>query len=92
MGGKKMLVLNAERKTGKFLSNAGQTIDYDNLYFTVDTLDNTNMIFGNKYSQIKVSVKDFNKFYPHPVETLKGKNVIFAFDQNKKLIGIYDVK
>lgn len=87
-----MLVLNCERRTGTFTNQNGAQINYDNLYFTVDTGDHDGMIFGTKYKEIKVSVRDFGKYYPNPIESTKGKNLIFAFDQDKHLIGIYDVK
>lgn len=82
-----MHVINCERKTGVY-----NDINYDNLYFMCDTGDNDKMLFGTRIVKIKVSVKDFNKYYPGGPEAIKGKNVIFAFDQNARLIGIYDVK
>lgn len=88
-----MLVLDCERKNGIYKPDENsQGIPWDNLYFTVDTGSTEGMLFGTKKQIIKVSVKDFNKYYNQDVMTLKGKDVIFAFDQNKHLIGIYNVK
>ena len=87
-----MKVLSCRRQTGTFTNDKGQIIEYDNLTFTVDTGDIEGMLFGTKYSDIKVSVKDFNKVYSGDPNSLHGKDIIFAFDQNKHLIGIYNVK
>ena len=87
-----MVILSCERKTGVFTDSLGKEIPYDNYYFMCDSGDATNMIFGHKIKQIKVSVKNFQQFYKGNVESTKGQDLIFAFDQEAHLIGIYGSK
>lgn len=86
-----MIVKTAYRRNGTFHSEQNRDIEYDNLYFECDTGDKEGCIFGTKTLTVKVSVKDFNKYWNQPVETLQNKDVVFAI-VNNKLTGIYVIK
>lgn len=87
------VVKNCTRKSGTYIPEGGdRSFDYDNYLFQVeDASDNENLLFGvARYKDIKVSVKDFNKAMKNASpDTLREKDVVFAFDLNKHLIGIY---
>lgn len=87
-----MKVVSCERRTGTFVpQNQTNEVSFDNYMFTVESKNTENMVFGSKYEQVKVSVKDFNKYYQKPVETIKDKDIIFERDQNNRLVGIYTI-
>lgn len=86
-----MLIKNCIRRTGEYQPDPnGKSIAYDNYIFQCeDHQDLKNLVFGDaKYKDVKVSVKDFNNVWKASPESLKGKDVIFAFDTNKHLIAI----
>lgn len=87
------IVKNCTRRSGTFKPDNGRDpIEYDNYVFQVeDAADNENLLFGSaRYKDIKVSVKDFNKAMKNASpESIREQDVVFAFDLNKHLIGIY---
>lgn len=85
-----MKVVSLERKTGKFTpANRNDEVEYDNYVFTVESNLTEGLIFGKKYEQIKVPVRDFEKYYNGPVTGLQGKDVLFERDQNNRLQGVW---
>lgn len=87
-----MKVVACERRTGSFIpQNQTNEVSFDNYIFTVESKNSENLVFGKKYEQLKVAVKDFEKYYQKPVNTIQDKDMIFEKDQNNRVCGIYQV-
>lgn len=90
--GYKMKILSCERKTGSFTNpDTKQNINYDNYLFTCLANDQSNMLFGQRYETIKVSVQTFANLCKYNVTDLAGHDVIFE-SVNNKITGIYLLK
>lgn len=89
------IVKNCRRSSGNFKPEGqDREIGFDNYIFQVEDRSNVEgLLFGNaRYTDIKVSVRDFTRIYGTDPNSLKDKDVVFAFDLNKHLIGIYSAK
>lgn len=83
--------IECRRSTGTFKKEDGSILEYDNYVFTTEKgqlYQHEQQIFGEKLKEIKIPVKNFKQFYQGDVTELKNKDVLFLFDENRRLLAI----
>lgn len=83
-----MLVKSLIRKSGKFVNDQKQEINYDNLIFTCEMPDNEGRnVFGPNYKDVKIKFNEFVNSFKGDLKSIENKDATFFFDADGHYIG-----
>lgn len=81
-----MRVISLKRRSGSFVNEAKQTINYDNLVFTCE-VPNQNNLFGPDFKDVKIKYSDFVNSYKGDLKGIQDKDAVFYFDADGHYLG-----